>query len=141
WIRQKPSLSSYCDLAMLDREHGRDAEAMAAVREAAKLPLDGRGDGGFTPDHYAYFAARLAYRSREYPVAIAVCDRWEGLVVGRGWGEKGYHALRAASHLAAGDRGRAVRDAVLAVREGNGGDARGGDLQSLLRAAEAGDSA
>ena len=137
WVRRKPSFSSYCDLAMLDQEHDREAEAMEAVREATKHPLKGVGDGGFRPDYNAFYAARLAYRNRQYPVAFTVCDRWECFVNERGWGDKGYHALRAATYLAAGDKERAVRHAGLAVREGNGW---GGDVQALLRAADAGDT-
>ena len=140
WIKRSPSFRRYFALALLERRHGKNAEALSALREAVKHTLDARRDEETDgPQSDCYDSALFAYRNGQHDLALSICDKWEQYVQGQGYGDQSYHALRAASYLARGRQPEAVREVARAIQANGDERSPANDLGALERAIQAGD--
>ncbi len=81
WTKQSPSFPRYYAVAQIYRQHGKTAEALAALREGLTHTLERRnGEETYGPEYACYESALFAYRNGRHDLALAICDRWEQYV-------------------------------------------------------------
>jgi len=140
WVDKNPAFIRYCYLARYLRDRRRVQEALNALREGAKYPLeDVDPDSMWVPNAFAFDAASFACRHKDPELILAITKVWaapRGVYSNPG---PDLYAFRAAGNLALGRLDEAKRDVeqVLAVARGQAIWA--GNLQSLASAIEGGD--
>jgi tetratricopeptide (TPR) repeat protein len=140
WTERSPSFPRYYAVAQVYRQHGRTAEALAALREGVKHTLAGRNDEEtHGPESECYESALFAFRKGRPDLALSICDKWEQYVQAQGYGERSYYAIRAASYLATGRQPEAVQEVARAVQENREHKTWADNLPALERAIQAGD--
>ncbi len=139
WTKRSPTFPRYAAIALVHRMHGQSAEALAALREAVRYPLNADDEGFYMPEYYGLDSALFAYQSGQPELALSICDNWERCVRAKGWGEESYHAIRAAAYLALGRQSDAAREAAKAVAANRQSKTWADNLPALERAIQAGD--
>ena len=109
-------LLSVLALAHLYRLHGKTAEAIASLREGVKCTLEA-DEEKYRPESVCYESALFSYRNGSHDLTLTICDNWERYVQAQGYGEKSYHAIRAALLLATGRQQEADQEVARAVQE------------------------
>ncbi len=137
WTKQSPSFFRYYALADLYRQHGKTAEAIASLREGVKCTL--AVEEKYIPEFVCYESALFTYRNGCRDLTHTICDNWERYVHAQGYGEKSYHAIRAASFLATGRQQEADQEVTRAVQENRKSKTWADNLPALERAIQAGD--
>jgi tetratricopeptide (TPR) repeat protein len=141
WTKQSPSFPRYYAVAQIYRQHGKTAEALAALREGLTHTLERRNDEEtYGPEYACYESALFAYRNGRHDLALAICARWEQYVQAQRYGERSYHAVRAASYLATGRHSEALQEVARAVRENREHKTWADNLPALERAIQVNDT-
>jgi hypothetical protein len=139
WVKRSPSFPRYYALAYLHRQHGKTADALAALREAAKYPLHAKDELPFSPEYFGYDSALFAYRNSQHDLALSICDAWEHYVKSHGYGDRSFHAVRAAAYLATDRQPAAAREVAHALEAYREHRTWADNLAPLEQAVEAGD--
>jgi hypothetical protein len=140
WTRRSPSFPRYYALAQLYRQHGKTAEALAAIGEGVKHTSDVRNDEEiYSTEAICNEAALFTYRNGRHDLILAICDKWERFVQAQGYGDASYHAMRAATYLATGRQPEAAQEVDRAVRANEKSRTWADNLPTLERAIQAGD--
>jgi Flp pilus assembly protein TadD len=100
WVNANPNFFNYYHLAFYWRSQNLSDKALGALREAAKYEITTPEDCLTMHWFYGQEAAYYAYRQKDYPLAIALCNRVEQLP--KSYDDMGY-AVHAASLLANGE--------------------------------------
>jgi tetratricopeptide (TPR) repeat protein len=146
WVGQHEDFSHYFLLFHFHDAAGNREEAFKALRKGATLPIqdlhadlsagENVGKSGRT---FLWKAVIIAYRAKNYEVALAICDNWEKRVDELTNLEPAYLALRSACFLAKGDVARAKEQFRLLKEYKTTGRPIADNLESLEKAIEARD--
>jgi len=140
WVAKHPAFIRYCYLARYLRDRGRARDAVAALREAARFPVeDVDGDSMWVPNAFAFDAASFACQQRDPELVLAITKVWaapRGVYSNPG---PDLHAFSAAAHLALGRMEEAKREIDCVVAVAKNQRIWAGNLQSLASAVEKGD--
>jgi tetratricopeptide (TPR) repeat protein len=140
FVRGNPSFTHYFYWAWYLKQEGNGPATLAALREAAKYPLEIDVDDFGRHDVYAYRAAQMAYELKDFKLVLELVGRWEKRATQRERnGDASYMAFRAAAELALGDSKKATEDAEAAVGHNMEQPLWAGNLEALLQACKRGD--
>jgi tetratricopeptide (TPR) repeat protein len=111
WVKEHPAFIHYWYLARYYRDSGRSRDALEALRQAVKHPLqDVDEDEPLVPTAIAFDAARYACQQKEPTLVLDIVKRWS-------WPQGAYSnpgndlpAFRAAAELALGQFDEAKKD-------------------------------
>jgi tetratricopeptide (TPR) repeat protein len=111
WAERSPGFVHYWYLARYYRHVGRDADALAALREAATHPLEQvDDDAGRVPHWFAFDAAAYACRQKQPELVLALCDTWARPQGVYNYPSPDLPAFRAAALLALGRSSEATTE-------------------------------
>ncbi len=138
WVQEHPGFIHWCYLSRLYREAGHNAEALDALRQAVKYPLESidRGEG-WVPQAFAFDAATFACRHRKHDLLLEITAVWAKPRGVYNHFDNNIYAFRAAAKLGKGQFAAAQADAT-SVLEAKGLWAQ--NLRALQRAIEAKDT-
>src|SRR5262249_47856134 len=112
-------------------------DALIMLEKASRLPMIDLPRNDRVLPAFAWKAVEFAYQARQYEVAIALCDQWEGYWKNNGHvGDSSFFTFRAASFLALGNYQRASTDCDYAMRELRRRNNWAGNLEQLQTAIE-----
>ncbi len=121
WVKSRPSLPHFYYLSVLEREMGKDVEALKAMEEALGCPneLGALGDDTEVLPFYFWDMARFALEKGDDDLVVRLTTAWEKSQKGVEGSDGSYLALRAAAenHLGKGKEALADLD-LLAGRKG-----------------------
>jgi tetratricopeptide (TPR) repeat protein len=118
WVERHPGFVHYWYLAHYYRSLGRTQDALAALRQGAKYPLeDVDPDAGWVPHAFAFDAASYACRQQDPTLVLAITDTWSSPRGVYNYASPDLPAFRAAAKLALGRirEARADADTVIAT--------------------------
>ena len=108
WVDQHPTFTHYWYLSRFYCDLGRDDDAILALRQGAKFPLQDEDDADMFPTDFTLDAAKYAYRHRQYDLVLDIMRVWSAFrpqISGHD-----FHALQAAAELALGRLAEAKAD-------------------------------
>jgi hypothetical protein len=117
WVREHPAFIHWCYLSRLYRETAQDAEALDALRQAVKYPLESVDvDECWVPQAFAFDAATFACRQKQYDLVLEITEIWSKPRGVYNYFNDNIYAFRAAAELAQGRFAAAKADAGKATR-------------------------
>ncbi|MCL2641436.1 MAG: hypothetical protein FWD53_11360 [Phycisphaerales bacterium] len=125
WVQANPSFTHWYYLSVAYRWAGRDAEALAAIEEASKLPAVVSKEDFDKTAFFLWDMGRFALRHEKWDLVLRLTEAWGQLPFDSRRLENSYLALSAAAKLATGDVAgakvdmRSLRDDKLATWAGN----------------------
>ncbi len=116
WVKANPSFIHWWYLCRYYRENGRDNEALAALENAVKYPLQNIDDDeDWVPAAFAFDAAAYTYQQRQYGLVLEIVRVWASPVGVYNYFDNDIYAFRAAAELELGKFADAKADAQKAV--------------------------
>ena len=133
-----PSFIQYFNLAESCKDADQHTDALRALEQACNCPFGSKAHSTqYVDEYYLCIAAAYAYRQKQYPLAVRICNYWQRHCQAKGYGERSYHAIRGASNLALGNLDVAASDINLAVAANKEGATWAGNLDQLEAALKA----
>lgn len=140
WVQDHPAFIHWWYLCRYYRDHGRHDEAVAALKEAVKYPLESVDeDATWVPTAFAFDAADYAYHQKQYALVLEVTRVWASPRGVYNYFDDDIYAFRAAAELKLGQLEAARADADNAVKAASKHAIWAGHLAELQQAANAGD--
>jgi hypothetical protein len=138
WVRGHPSFIHWCYLSRLYREAAQDAEALDALRQAVKYPLESvDSDETWVPHAFAFDAATFACKHKQYDLVLQITEIWSKPRGVYNYFDNDIYAFRAAAKLGQGQFAAAKADADKVVEIAKTRAIWAQNLDALQRAAAA----
>lgn len=111
WVEKHPAFIHFWYLARYYRDRGRIIDALDAIRQGVKHPLEDVGYSVWVPHAYAFDAATFACRQKEPELVLAITEMWADPRGVYNSPDDNLPAFRAAAKLALGQFAEARIDA------------------------------
>lgn len=131
WVDEKPTFMNYWLKSKYLRDQNRQADAIAALGQAAQSSLAVQdSDASWVPDAFAFDAAAYACRQAKPELTLSITEVWEKPRGAYTYHNDNLHAFRAAAYLALGnfDQANANLERVMKASKSQGLWARNLDL-------------
>jgi tetratricopeptide (TPR) repeat protein len=140
WVEDNPAFIHWWYLCRYYRDTERDIDAVAALRNAVKYPLESVDeDETWVPAAFAFDAARYAYQQKQYTLVLDIARVWSSPRGIYNYVSDDMYAFRAAAELALGDFSAAKADADRVVKAASEHAIWAENLTELQKAAHAED--
>ncbi|MFO0936324.1 MAG: hypothetical protein U0798_07425 [Gemmataceae bacterium] len=117
WVEGNPAFIHFWYLARYYRDRGRTKDAVDAIRQGVKHPLEDVGYSVWVPHAYAFEAATFACQQKEPELVLAITEMWADPRGVYNYPDDNLPAFRAAAKLALGHfaEARIEADRVIAT--------------------------
>jgi hypothetical protein len=140
WVEANPAFIHWWYLCRYYRDRGRDSDAVAALQNAVKYPLESVDeDEGWVPAAFAFDAASYAYQQKQYVLVLEIARVWSSPRGVYSYVSDDMYAFRAAAELALGQFPAAKADADKVVKAAAEHAIWADNLSELQKAAQAED--
>jgi hypothetical protein len=117
WLEDNPAFIHWWYLCRYERNKGRDGDALTALQNAVKCPLENVDDDGtWVPAAFAFDAASYAYRQKQDALVLEIARVWASPRGVYNYVSDDLYAFRAAAELRLGQFAAAKSDAATVVR-------------------------